>query len=147
MKQNIKEYWKNFCQIHNLDANTSVDAFAFGYTDQEADHLARLVNQGIKTATTSIYEDDEHLPKVGEYSIILDSRDNPVCVIQEKSVTVIPYDQISAEYAYLEGEGDRSYEYWRSVHDDFFEREFREQLNQDFDSKTLMVCEVFAKVN
>ena len=38
-----------------------------------ADELADLVNWGIKTATTGayeLYEEDEEIPKVGEYNIL-----------------------------------------------------------------------------
>lgn len=147
-KMNIEQYWQNFCDKHNLDENTPCDAWAFGMTDKEADDLANLVNQNTKTATTSAYElyaKDEPLPKVGEYSIILDSAGQPVCVIQEKCVEIIPYNLISVEHAYHEGEGDRSYNYWRKVHDEFFEKEYQE-AGKKFYPQAPMVCEVFEKI-
>lgn len=111
---NLNKYWQDFCDKHNLDKSTPYDAWAFGRTDEEADSLANLVKRGIKTATTSayeLYEEDEKFPETGEYSIILNSKEKPVYIIQEKSVQIIPYNLISTEHAYYEGEGDRSYEY------------------------------------
>ena len=32
----------------------------------------------------------------------------------------MPFDEVDEEHAYLEGEGDRSLEYWREVHERFF---------------------------
>lgn len=144
----IEKYWQNFCDKHNLNKNIPYDAWAFGMTDEQADELSNLVNQNIKTATTSAYElydKNEPLPQVGEFSIILNSVGKPVCVIQEKCVEIIPYNLISAEHAYHEGEGDRSYNYWRKVHDDFFEREYQE-AEKIFYPQAPMVCEVFEKI-
>lgn len=143
----IEQYWQNFCKQHKINAETSYDAWAFGATDEEADRLADLVNRKIKTATTSAYElyGDESFPKVGEYSIILNSSAKPVCVIQTKVVEIVPYEQISAEHAYHEGEGDRSYEYWRKVHDEFFEAEYYHE-DKNFYPQAPMVCEVFEKI-
>lgn len=143
----LEKYWEVFCKNHNIAVETPYDAWAFGATAEEADQLANLVNRKIKTATTSAYElyGNEALPKAGEYSIILDSADKPVCVIQTKVVEIIPYNQISAEHAYHEGEGNRSYDYWRRVHDDFFESEYR-QVGKKFYPQAPMVCEVFEKI-
>ena len=35
-------------------------------------------------------------------------------------VEIVPFDEVSAEHAYLEGEGDRSQATWREVHERFF---------------------------
>lgn len=147
-KEVIQNYWYKFCEQHNLDKATPFDAWTFGMTNKEADELADLVNRKMKTATTSsyeLYDKNEKLPKVGEWSIILDSSGKPVCVIQEKCVEIIPYNQISVEHAYHEGEGDRSYSYWRKVHDDFFAKEYKE-VGKKFYPQAPMVCEVFEKV-
>ncbi|MCH3904404.1 MAG: ASCH domain-containing protein [Lactobacillus sp.] len=148
MDDQLKKYWQAFCKKHNLLLSTPVDAWTFGATDADADKLSQLVNGGIKTATTSayeLYEKDEPLPQAGEYSIILNSQGEPICVIQDKCVEIIPYNLISAEHAYHEGEGDRSYQYWRQVHDEFFTREYAEQ-GKTFYPQALMVCEVFEKI-
>lgn len=87
----------------------------------------------------------KNYPQVGEWSIVLNSKEEPVCVIQDKVVEIIPYDLIFKEHAYHEGEGDRSYEYWRRTHDDFFDWEYQE-VGKEFYPQAPMVCEVFEKV-
>ena len=146
MDEKVKQFWYNFCLKHNLAIDTKVDAWAFGSNKEDADKLAELVDKGIKTATTSEYvSGDEDMPKVSDWNIILDGQGDPVCVVQDKVVEIIPYNQISAEHAYHEGEGDRSYQYWRKVHDQFFEEEFKAN-GQKFYPQAPMVCEIFEKV-
>ncbi len=146
MDKEVKQFWQDFCLKHNLATDTKVDAWAFGSNKKDADELAELVDKGIKTATTSEYvPGDEDMPKNGDWNIILDGQGKPVCVVQDKVVEIIPYNQISAEHAYHEGEGDRSYQYWRKVHDQFFEEEFKAN-GQKFYPQAPMVCEIFEKV-
>lgn len=149
MKQSLVDaYWIAFCQKENRSLQARHTAFRFGKTKEQADELAALVLEGVKTATTSayeLYEKDEKVPQVGEYAIVLNGSDEPVCIIQIKAVTILPYDRITPGHAWQEGEGDRSYRHWRAVHDVFFEEEYR-LVGKTFDKKAPMVCEVFEKV-
>ena len=135
-----EELWKK------SGINGTYDAWAFGGAP---DRLAELVKKGIKTATCSaleLYEaEDEPLPQPGDYSVILDSEDNAVCIIRTTKVYVMPFDQVSAEHAFKEGEGDRSLAYWREVHEEFFTEELR-PVGQVFDNKMKVVCEEFEVV-
>lgn len=122
------------------------EAWAFGGAP---DKLAALVKSGIKTATCSaliLYKlENEPIPKQGDYSVILDSADNAVCIIRTTKVYIESFDCVSEEHAFLEGEGDRSLEYWRRVHIDFFTEEFGAR-NLVFDEKINLVCEEFEVV-
>ena len=113
------------------------------------DKLAKLVMQGVKTATCSalaLYEyENEEIPKVGDYSVILDSDGQAVCIIRTTKVYIETFDQVSERHAYLEGEGDRSLEYWRRVHEEFFTEELK-TIQQKFDTKMELVCEEFEVV-
>lgn len=145
MNEETIKYWQDFCQKHQLPQNTPVTAWSFGTT---SDKLANLVKQGLKTATTSAYElytKDEPLPQVGDWNIILDQAARPVCVVQDKVVEIIPYEQISAEHAYHEGDG--SYQNWRRIHDEYFTKEYQEEGNKEFYPQAPMVCEVFEKID
>ncbi|RMC23490.1 MULTISPECIES: ASCH domain-containing protein [unclassified Lactobacillus] len=147
MNEETIKYWQDFCQKHQLPQNTLVTAWSF---DTTSDKLANLVKQGLKTATTSAYElyaKDEPLPQVGDWNIILDHAARPICVVQDKVVEIISYEQISAEHAYHEGEGDRSYQYWRQIHDEFFRQEYQQEGNKEFYPQAPMVCEVFEKID
>ena len=63
------------------------------------DELAALVLKGIKTATSSWYEsysvEKEPIPKVGEQSYILNSKDEPMCVIEVTQVEIRPFLEVS----------------------------------------------------
>ena len=137
-----KELWNAFATERNLE-DCPWEEWAFGV---EADLLARLVLNGEKTATASAYPlyelENEPLPAVGAYSVILDSRDRAVCVIQTTRVTVVPFCEVSAEHAYREGEGDRSLRYWREVHEKIFSEWMRE-AGLCFEQDMPVVCEEF----
>ena len=94
-----KDLWEAFITNNNL-ADCGYEAWAFGV---EADLLAHLVAIGEKTATASAYPlyelENEPLPKTGAYSVILDSNDNGVCIIQTQKVTVVPFSEVTAEHA------------------------------------------------
>ena len=117
-----KELWGLFVKKNDI-AETDYEEFAFG---DDSDLLAHLVKIGEKTATASAYPlyelEDEPLPKVGSYSVVLDSKDNAVCIIKTTKVRVVPFNEISKEHAYKEGEGDKTLDYWKRVHEDFFSK-------------------------
>jgi len=99
-------------------------AWAFGATAEQADALLALVLDGTKTATAGAqwdYEaDGEVLPAVGDLSIVLDGRGHPRALIEVGRVEVVPFADVDAEHARLEGEGDLTLAYWREVHRTFF---------------------------
>ena len=122
MKAN--ELWNKFSSENNI--NSKYTSWSFG---TDADKLAKLVLEGEKKGTSSAYDlyllENEPLPKEGEYSIILDSKDNAVCIIRTVKVEIIPFNEITPLHAFYEGEGDKSLSYWRKVHEKFFKEEFK----------------------
>ena len=102
------------------------EAWGFGDSPEMAEELGRLVLQGIKTATASAvweYEvTNEPVPQVGDLSIILDGQGEPLCIIETVEVMVRTYNEVDPQFAYNEGEGDRSLAYWRQAHYNFFTR-------------------------
>ncbi len=102
------------------------EAWGFGDSPELADELGALVKQGIKTATADLVWvvefEGRSIPKAGDYSIILDGAGDPLCIIQTTEVTVRPYEEVPADFAYDEGEGDRSLAYWREAHWRYFNR-------------------------
>ena len=135
-----EELWKQ------SGLNGDYDAWQFG---EAPDELAAQVLSGIKTATCSacdLYEaEGEKFPEEGQYSIVLDSKDEAVCIIKTARVYVTAFDQVTAEHAYKEGEGDRSLKYWRDVHERFLKKELA-SISQTFDGSTKVVCEEFVLV-
>ncbi|MEW9053829.1 MAG: ASCH domain-containing protein [Neobacillus sp.] len=137
-------FWNEYCSLHQLENVTYKDAFQFG---AEPDWLADLVVECKKTATTSghvFYElENEPLPQAGEYSIVLNSSDEPVAIIKIDSVEVLPMDEVSEEFALAEGEGD--YAFWWEAHENFFRNELK-TYNLEFAPNMVVVCERFTKV-
>ena len=132
-----EELWKR------SGLNGTYEAWSFG---EAPDKLADLVLQGIKTATCSAYDlyliNNEPLPREGDYSIILNSNEEAVCIIKTLKVYVTAFNQVSDEHAYKEGEGDRSLEYWRKVHVKFLTNELA-SVHKSFIENTKVVCEEF----
>ncbi|MBQ6493730.1 MAG: ASCH domain-containing protein [Erysipelotrichaceae bacterium] len=113
------------------------------------DKLADLVKQKIKTATCSAYDlyliNHEPLPKVEDFSIILDSKEEAVCIIKTTRVYVTEFKNVSGDHAFKEGEGDRTLSYWRKVHESFLKNELA-SVNKVFNGNTKVVCEEFEVV-
>ena len=141
---NAAEMWERFCEKSGIKAD--YDDWAFGGAP---DALAELVLNGIKTATASAYplyeQEQEPLPKAGDYSVILNTKGEAVCIIRTRKVYVVPFREVSADHAFREGEDDRSLESWRKVHRDFFTREMNDE-GLSFDEDMPVVCEEFMRV-
>jgi uncharacterized protein YhfF len=125
----VLAYWQRFLESLPADAPRPVDFqyWAFGNNADLASRLAGLVRLGKKTATSSLswsYEDgNEPYPVKGGYSVITDWDGHPLCVIQTTQVVVRPFNQVGADIAFEEGEGDQTLAYWREVHWEFFSME------------------------
>jgi uncharacterized protein YhfF len=89
--------------------------------------LVDLIRTGPKRAGTGLlwaYEAEaEELPRVGDIEIVVNHEHEPVLVTRITRVEVVPFNEVTAEYASIEGEGDGSLEYWREGHWNFFSRE------------------------
>ena len=144
-----EEMWKLYCKEVGIGEDVPYTADSFAGSAGLSDELAGLILEGKKTATCSAYEmyalDNEPMYNVGDYSVVLDSRGEAVCIIRTAKLTIVPYGQVDADFAYKEGEGDRSLAYWRKVHKDFFENEFK-GTPLTFSDETPLVCEEFEVV-
>lgn len=144
----IQAYWQIFCTETGTDPQTPYGAFAFGDTEAMADELAQLVLEGKKTGTSSGYQlyflpgETEALPQAGQIDIILDGREHPIGVIQNMTVDVLSFKEVSDEQAHKEGEGDLTLDYWRRVHIKFWKPYYQEN-NITFNEETPVVYEEF----
>lgn len=103
------------------------------------DELVELVLSGKKTATTS-FEDDE-IPKVGEKSILTFENEKKACIVETKKVIITKLKDVTPEMAYLEGEGDRSLDYYKKSHVAYFKK-----INSNFNEESEIVFEIFEVV-
>ena len=122
-------YWAAYvATLSDAERNalTEPEVWTFGDSPELADELGALVIQGIKIATADLVWTVEYevrsVPKVGDMSVVLDGAGDPLCIIQTTAVTIRPYNEVPPEFAYDEGEGDRSLAYWRQAHWSYFGR-------------------------
>lgn len=142
-----QQMWLEFIKKYPDAADKEMSAWCYG--SDAADDLAELTVKGIKTATASAYPiyaiEGEELPKAGEYSVIQRTDETAVCVVRTSRVYVVPFRDVSQEHAWREGEGDRSLDYWRKVHEEFFSWDMK-QAGLIFSEDMEVVCEEFCVV-
>lgn len=139
----LADFWALVRTDHPALPAEPPEAWAFGATPEHADGLLALVLAGTKVATASSvwdYEDeDEPLPAVGDLSIILDGEGRPRAVLEVTVIDIVPFDQVTAEHARDEGEGDRTLAAWRRIHEKFW----TEHSPRGFAPDMPVVCERF----
>lgn len=148
-RNSIEIVWSNYLNLIGENENTTklkYNSWSFGDNKELADELVDIVLRGEKTATTSLYclyeIENENLPKANDLGIVTDFDGNAKCVIKTNKVSVLPFLEVNAEFAYKEGEGDKSLGYWREGHINFFNRLLKE-LDMHFSEDMLVVCEEF----
>ena len=149
-KDLITRFWLNFIKKYPDNKIKEIPiSFYFCDNEKDANECAELVVKGIKRATaTSLWwfeKNNESLPKTGDQFIITNWGGTPKAVIETTKVDLVPYDKITAEFAAIEGEGDKSLQYWKKVHKDYYTREM-EPFNESFHEKMIIVCEHFKVV-
>lgn len=124
-------FWQDFLSDSDRRSDTSVpDAWQFGDSTEMADSLLALVVGGPKRATAGSladYEaDDEPLPAVGDLAVLCDGAGLPRAIIETIEIRVGPLSSVDDQFAWDEGEGDRSRTYWLRAHTDYFTRRHHE---------------------
>lgn len=143
-------FWADFAAAHPAaDSSRFYEAFFFGDSEALANELAALVLQGTKRATTgsvwSFEAEGRRVPAPGDLSIVTNWAGEPLCVIETRSVEILPFHQVSAEFAAAEGEGDGSLAFWMQGHRRYFERECT-RAGRQFSEDMLVACEHFSVV-
>lgn len=135
--------------VGGVDEARFYEAFQFGDSAALADELGQLVLSGTKRATTgsvwSFEASGKRLPRPGDLSVVLDGQGTPLCIIETTQVDVMPFDEVSAEFAAVEGEGDGSLAFWRQAHVGYFTREC-ERAGRTFGGGMPVTCERFRVV-
>lgn len=152
MSNSTQDFWQAFLNSPHriVPAPEKYTAWSFGNTAQMADDLGQLVLKSVKRATTSlawIYEKfpEEKMPAVGDFSVVLDSAKNPICIIETINVTRCKYGEVDEAFARTEGEGDGSLAYWRDVHWRFFSAECK-LIGREPSEEMPVICEIFRVV-
>ncbi|EDX87675.1 conserved hypothetical protein [Synechococcus sp. PCC 7335] len=127
-KVKIDQYWQSYLGTlpsqQKIDRSYLIDQF--GDSPALTNELTGLVLNRVKTATCSaLWEweaEQSPLPKVGSKTVILDSAQNPACIVETTEIIVCPFNQVDRKFAYDEGEDNRSLESWRREHWKYFSR-------------------------
>lgn len=96
----------------------------FAFPGPLRDRLVAAVLAGTKTATTGLFVEyevaGERLARPGERSVVVDSADRPVAVIETVDVRVVALRDVDLQHAVDEGEGYTSVADWRAAHERFW---------------------------
>jgi uncharacterized protein YhfF len=147
----VRPFWNAFVAKAGPDATARFyEVFHFDDNEPSANELADLVLSGLKRATAClvwVYEARRMpIPRPGDLSVVTWWNGQPVCVIKTTRVEIRPYDEVDADFAASEGEGDGSLAYWREAHWRFFSRECQ-RIGRTLDPKMPVVCERFEVVH
>ena len=149
MEENVMAYWQKFMSILPPDSpyrTRNYIAESWGDNPELADELGDLIARGVKTATCSaLWEweaEGNPIPQKGQLTVVLDGSSNPLCIVETTEVTIRQFNEVDAEFAQAEGEGDFSLDYWREAHRNFFSRTLP-KIGREFSEDMPLVCERF----
>lgn len=125
------------------------ETFRIGDSAAGADEGARLIETGIKTATSSLLWDYEATggtpPFVGALSIVEDGQGRPRCIVETTEANIVPFHAVDAHFAYDYGEWDRTLATWRSAVWRYY-APYCEKLGKPATEDMPLVCERFRVV-
>lgn len=149
----VRKLWQEYLTANGEEeatTNKRYTSWHFCDNRRDANELVELVLQGVKRATASLYAcyeyEQEEVPKEGDYSIITDWDGIARCIIETIRIQLVPFGQVTPEFAATEGEGDKSLEYWRRVHLECFTRDMA-IMGGEPSEDMLVVCEEFKVVH
>jgi uncharacterized protein YhfF len=100
----------------------SLETFSFGDNPGLADALLELVLSGKKRATCWAESQGLLSAEVGKRMVVLDGQGVAKAILKTTELTKRRFDEVDDAFAYDEGEGDRSLQYWREAHTRYFTR-------------------------
>jgi uncharacterized protein YhfF len=113
-----------------------LERFSFGDSGDLADSLLALVLAGEKTATCWDAALGQ-LTEVGRLMVACDGEGRPRAVLRTVKLVQSRFCDVSPEFARKEGEGDRSLDWWRDAHENYFRR------SGEFSPEMMLWCEDF----
>ncbi len=123
--EQIAAMWAAYRRHAGL-AHDAFEIFSFGDSSSMATALVDLVVAGRKRATASLarwYEAaGPGAPVPGGLSVVLDGQGRPRCIIRTTELRIGPLSSVDDRFAWDEGEGDRTRDYWLAEHRKFFLR-------------------------
>src|SRR5258708_39314644 len=113
------EFWRAYREAAGLDHDDR-DVVGFGAGPEMATELAELTVAGIKRATAGLVRqfgrDGDPPPVVGGYVVLRDGAERPCAIWRTTEVRIGPLNSVDDRFAWDEGEGERTREWWLSSH-------------------------------
>jgi uncharacterized protein YhfF len=114
-----------------------------GMPGEQRRRLVGLVLSGPKRATAGLLGDyeieGEALETVGERLVLVGDNGERAGVVEITGVQIVPFAEVSDEFARSEGEGFANHVEWAAAHRTFWER-----IGRRIDDRTQVVCLSFA---
>jgi uncharacterized protein YhfF len=118
-------FWRAFTEATGTAGD--YDVVHFGDSAEMADELADLVLTGTKRATAGLARDfgagKEPPPVLGGHVVLVDGTGRPHAIWRTTDVRTGPFNSVDAQFAWDEGEGDRTLAWWLDAHRAYFERQ------------------------
>ncbi|MEA1787613.1 ASCH domain-containing protein [Arenibacter sp. GZD96] len=145
-----KNMWGDYLDAHLEHAFAEAPKIVkLGDSEIQANTAVSLVVKGIKKASSSsllgLQYRKQSLPKIGDFVVFTNWDDQAQCIARITTVKLKPFFSIDADFARLEGEGDKSLAYWKQLYWDIFTREL-EPFGRVPRESMIVVCQTFEKV-
>lgn len=139
--------WSRYLEsVGQEGSDRYTDVSCFGDSVEMADELIDLVLRGHKRATAGSLAEYEQeaipTPEVGDRWIACDGRGRPRAVLETTEVRIGALSSVDSEFAWDEGEGNRTREDWLRGHTAYFKRSHA-ALGVPFDDDMPVVFERF----
>lgn len=147
----VAAFWERARAAVGLPADGSPPATVgpFGDSVELADELLGYVLDGPKRATASslaaLEHDGDPVPKPGDLWIVTDGAGHPRALLRTTDVRIGPLSSVDDQFAWDEGEGDRTRASWLDDHTRYYAR-YLPTIGRRFDPDMATVFERFALV-
>ncbi|PMM56808.1 ASCH domain-containing protein [Vibrio splendidus] len=153
MEERSQAYLGNYLNSLPTELAKQYTSFSADYycaDEHNANLCAQLILNGEKRASCGLEywytHEGETRPIIGHLQVVTDWNGKPICIVEITSVSSCPYNEVTAEFAAAEGEGDKSLEWWKKAHWNFFSREC-EELKINPSEDMMLVLERFKVVH
>ncbi len=145
-----RNLWGDYLDKHLEHAFVDAPSVVhFCDNELDANECAELVKKGIKRTISHsllvLQYQNEPLPKIGDFMVVTDWEGKAQCLVRNTKITFKPFFAIDAEYARLEGEGDKSLAHWQKMHWDYYTEEL-EPFGRVPRESMIVVCQEFEMV-
>lgn len=146
--QSVDEFWERAVAAGAVPTGTPRPSMVerFGDSRELADELLGLVIDGPKRATAGAYADYEQsgdpLPYEGQLWIAADGSGRARALLRTTDVRVGPLSSVDDQFAWDEGEDDRTRHSWLVEHERYFRR-YLPTLGKEFSDDMPTVFERF----